>query len=84
MVCKMKHKLLIKSIAVEIPIFKEIEQKEIFLFVLGGLVTRVISLQKASEMMEIEPDMFLNILDIMGIEFSYLSDEDVPIEQEWL
>lgn len=47
-------------------------------------MTRVISLQKASEMMEIEPDMFLNILDIMGIEFSYLSDEDVPIEQEWL
>jgi len=84
MVCKMKHKLLIKSIAVEIQIFKKLEQKEIFLFVLGGLVTRVISLQKASEMMEIEPDMFLNILDIMGIEFSYLSDEDVPIEQGWL
>ena len=32
--------------------------------------------------MEIEPDMFLKILDLMGIEFSYLSNEDISIEQE--
>jgi len=83
MVCDMMTNVLLKSIAVEIHIFKEIEQKEIFLFVLGALVTRVISLQKASEMMEIEPDMFLKILDLMDIEFSYLSDQDVSIEQEW-
>lgn len=80
----MMKNVLLKPVVLEIPIFKEIEQKERFLFVLGALVTRLISLQKAAEIMEIEPDMFLKILEIMGIEFSYLSSDDVLIEREWL
>jgi predicted HTH domain antitoxin len=78
----MMKNILFKPVALEIPLFKEIEQKEQFLFVLGALVTRLISLQKAAEMMEIEPDMFLKILELMGIEFSYLSENDVLIERE--
>jgi len=44
---------------------------------------RLISLQKAAEIMETEPEMFLKILELMDIDFSYLSDEDVLIERKW-
>jgi len=30
-----------------------------------------------------EPEMFLQILDLMGIEFSYLSENDVALEKNW-
>ncbi|HIK08759.1 MAG TPA: hypothetical protein IGS52_00570 [Oscillatoriaceae cyanobacterium M33_DOE_052] len=73
----------VKGIASEIQIFANREQKEMFLFVLGALVARVISLQKAAEVMEVEPDFLLKLLEIMGIEFSYLSELDVTIEKKW-
>ncbi len=79
----MMNNVLFKQVALEIQIFTDIEQKETFLFVLGALVMRLISLQKAAEIMEIEPDMFLQILELIGIEFSYLSEDDVAIEREW-
>jgi predicted HTH domain antitoxin len=79
----MMRTALFKPVALEIHLFKEVEQKENFLFVLGALVMRLISLQKAAEIMEIEPDMFLKILELMGIDFSYLSEDDVSIEREW-
>jgi predicted HTH domain antitoxin len=74
---------LAREIASEVPIFKAIEQKEDFLFVLGALLARVISLQKAAEVMGMEVDGFLKILDLLGLEFSYLTDEDVVIEKSW-
>ena len=70
-----------REIASEVPIFQAIEQKEDFLFVLGALFARVISLQKAAEVMGMEVDAFLKTLDLLGLEFSYLTDEDVVIEQ---
>jgi predicted HTH domain antitoxin len=79
----MMRDVLFKQIALEIHLFKELEQKENFLFVLGALVMRLISLRKAAEIMEIEPDMFLKILELMDIDFSYLSEEDVSREREW-
>jgi hypothetical protein len=33
--------------------------------------------------MQLEPAEFLKILDLMGIEFSYLSKEDVALEKNW-
>ncbi|MEM6432612.1 MAG: hypothetical protein AAF773_01955 [Cyanobacteria bacterium P01_D01_bin.115] len=72
-----------REIASEVPIFQAIEQKEDFLFVLGALFARVISLQKAAEVMGMEVDAFLKTLDLLGLEFSYLTDEDVVIEQSW-
>jgi hypothetical protein len=33
--------------------------------------------------MEMEPGAFLNVLDLLGIEFSYLSEEDVELEKSW-
>jgi len=72
-----------REIASEVPIFQVIEQKEDFLFVLGALFARVISLQKAAEIMGMEVDGFLKTLDLLGLEFSYLTDEDVAIEKSW-
>jgi predicted HTH domain antitoxin len=74
---------LTQRIAAEVQIFQDLEQKENFLFVLGALLARVISLKKAAEIMEMEPETFLKILDLIGFEFSYLTEEDVAIEQNW-
>jgi predicted HTH domain antitoxin len=74
---------VLRSVASEIPLFNSIEQKETFLFVLGALFSRVISLQKAAEIMKIEPDVFLEILDLMGLEFSYLTVQDIALEKNW-
>jgi predicted HTH domain antitoxin len=72
-----------RSIAAEIRIFPDIDQKENFLFVVGALFARLISLRKAAEIMDMDPDMFLKLLDLMGLEFSYLSEEDIAIERAW-
>jgi len=74
---------LTKTIASELQVFKTVDQKENFLFLIGALHAKVISLQKAAEVMEMEPEMFLQILDLMGIEFSYLSENDVALEKNW-
>ncbi len=73
----------LKNIASEIQIFPNIEQKENFLFILGALFARVVSLRKAAKIMDMEPEIFLKILDIMGLEFSYLDEEDVATERTW-
>jgi len=60
-----------------------IEQKEQFIFVVGALVSRIISLHKAAEIMEMDTEMFLKILELMGIDFSYLTTEDIDREKKW-
>ncbi len=75
------NRSLTQSIASEVQIFQSVEQKEDFLFLLGALFARVISLKKAAEVMQLEPAELLKILDLMGIEFSYLSEEDVVLER---
>ncbi|MFH7244293.1 MAG: hypothetical protein ACHWZW_15760 [Spirulina sp.] len=72
-----------QTIASEVQLFQTLDQKENFLFLIGALLARVISLKKASEIMQLEPSEFLKILDLMGIEFSYLSEEDIEIEKIW-
>jgi hypothetical protein len=74
---------LVQKIANEIQMFQTIDQKQDFLFLLGALMTRVISLKKVSEEMNIEPDVLLKILDLMGIDFSYLTEEDIQTEKNW-
>ncbi|GEM_PF-379648 len=81
--CGIMNREVTQAIASEIQLFQTLDQKENFLFLIGALLTRVISLKKASEIMQLEPSEFLKILDLMGIEFSYLSDEDVEIEKIW-
>lgn len=79
----MTSKEVLRRVASEIQLFNDIEQKETFLFVLGALFSRVISLKKAAEIMEMEPDTFLEILELMGLEFSYLTPQDVALEKNW-
>jgi predicted HTH domain antitoxin len=74
---------LTKTIASELQIFQTVEKKENFIFLVGALLAKVISLQKAAEVMEIETEMFLQLLELMGIEFSYLSENDVALEKNW-
>lgn len=79
----LEEAIIFKKIAAEIQLFLNIEQKQRFLFAIGALAVRAISLQKAAEIMELETDFFLQLLDLIGIEFSYLSEEDVSIENNW-
>lgn len=72
---------LTQAIASEVQLFQSVDEKENFLFLIGALVARVISLRKAAEVMQLQPAEFLKILDLMGIEFSYLADEDVALEK---
>jgi len=79
----MKNTTTFKEIAAEVQLFNDIEQKEKFIFVVGALASRLISLHKAAEIMEMETKMLLNILDMMGIYFSYLNPEDTAREKNW-
>jgi predicted HTH domain antitoxin len=79
----MSSKEVLRNVASEIQLFNDIEQKETFLFVLGALFSRIISVRKAAEIMEIELDTFVELLDLMGLEFSYLISQDVTIERNW-
>jgi predicted HTH domain antitoxin len=74
---------LLQNIATEIQLFNTLEQKENFLIVLGALTARIISLKKASEVLNLETDTFLQILDLMGIEFSCLTEDDIAAEKTW-
>jgi predicted HTH domain antitoxin len=74
---------LLQNIATEVQLFNTLEQKENFLIVLGALTARLISLKKASEVLNLEPEAFLQILDLMGIEFSYLTEDDIAAEKTW-
>ena len=73
----------LQEIAASLPIFTEPEQKEIFLFVLGALTAKIISLRKAAEMMNLDEEALLKTLDLLGIEFSYLAEEDIQQESIW-
>lgn len=75
-----QEKVSFKRIAAELQIFRTLEEKETFIFVIGALMTRLISLAKAAEIMGIEREKFGDILDLMEIEYSYLTEMDIPIE----
>ena len=70
-----------QEIAAEIQLFDNIEQKEQFIFVVGALVSRIISLHKAAEVLEMASEIFLKILELIGIDFSYLIREDIDREK---
>jgi len=74
---------IFKDIASEIQLFQDVEQKESFLFVLGALAAKVISLKKAAEVMDVETEVFLKLLELVGFEYSFLSQEDISIERNW-
>ena len=50
----MNHQTTFQEIASQLQLFQSIEQKERFIFVIGALTSRLISLYKASEIMEMD------------------------------
>jgi predicted HTH domain antitoxin len=73
----------LQQIASEVQLFNTLEQKENFLFLLGALTARLISLKKAAEILNLDPEILTKILELMGIDFSYLTEADVAAEKSW-
>jgi hypothetical protein len=71
------------QIASEVQLFNTLEQKENFLFLLGALTARLISVKKAAEILNLDPETLTKILELMGIEFSYLTPADIAQEKSW-
>ena len=72
-----------KSIVIEkFPLFEKYEEKEKFFTVLGLLFTRQITLAKAAELLEMTRDDFSRVLKLMGLEYSYLSEEEIELEKK--
>lgn len=65
----------------EVPFFQDEKTKEKFLLVLGALSARLISLRRAAEIMELEEATLLEIMEMLGFEFSYLEEKDIEIER---
>ena len=73
----------LKEIASGLPFFKTQNEREKLLGVVGALVLRQISLSKAAEIMGMGKEAFLELLDAMRVEFSYLEESDVETEVKW-
>ena len=73
----------LKEIASELPFFKTVNEREKLLGVVGALVLRQVSLSKAAEIMGMGKEAFLELLDAMRVEFSYLEESDVETEGKW-
>ena len=65
----MTSKETFSAIASSVQLFPNVEQKEKFLFVIRALVSRLISLKKAAEIMKLETEVMLQLLELMGIDF---------------
>jgi predicted HTH domain antitoxin len=73
----------LKEIIEKVPIFKTNEEKEKLLVVLSSLSLGLISLSKASEIMGVDREVFLQLLDIINYDFSYLKESDIEIEKSF-
>ena len=73
----------LKEIANGLPFFKTLNEREKLLGVVGALALRQVSLSKAAEIMGMGKDGFLELLDAMRVEFSYLEESDVETEVKW-
>ncbi|MEM0161945.1 MAG: UPF0175 family protein [Thermoproteota archaeon] len=64
----------------EFPLFKEREEKERFLLVLGLLASRTITLAKASEVLGLSRSELSAILRTIGFKYEYLDEEEARRE----
>lgn len=72
-----------KAIVESVPLFKSLEKKENLLVIISALGLRLVSLSKASEIMNMTKVGLLELLGALDIEFSYLSTEDIEVERDW-
>lgn len=73
----------IRPIVEAVPLFKTFEEKERFLIVVSALRLGLLSLAKASELMNMTRTGFLELLDALDINFSYLTQKDIEVEKTW-
>lgn len=73
----------LQDVANELPFLKSAKDKEKMLSVVGALALRRISLDKAADIMKMQRDAFLTLLDMIGLDFSYLAHDDVEMEKNW-
>ena len=73
----------LKEIASGLPFFKTVNEREKLLGVVGALTLRQVSLSKAAEIMGMGKEAFLELLDAMRVEFSYLEESDIETEVNW-
>ena len=73
----------LKEIASVLPFFKTLDEREKLLGVVGALALRQVSLSKAAEIMGMGKEAFLELLDVMRVDFSYLEESDVETEVKW-
>ena len=72
-----------KTVVIEkFPLFEKYEEKEKFFMVVGMLFTRQITLAKAAELLEMRRDDFSKLLKLMGLEYSYMSEEEIEQEKK--
>jgi predicted HTH domain antitoxin len=70
------------SIIERFPLFESYEKKERFFTVLGLLFTRQVTLAKAAELLGMSREELSGILKLMGLEYSYLTKDEVKREKE--
>ncbi|NKQ38532.1 MAG: hypothetical protein HF967_03495 [Methanosarcinales archaeon] len=74
---------MLKPIIEAVPLFNNIQDKEKNLIVVSALKLRLMSLAKASEIMNMTKDGFLELIEAFDIDYSYLTINDVKIEKTW-
>ena len=73
----------VEGIASELLFFKTVDEREKLLGVVGALVLRQVSLSKAADIMGMGKEAFIELLDAMRVEFSYLEEIDIETEVKW-
>ena len=69
-----------EAIVDEFPLFREREEKERFLLVLGLLASRTVTLAKAAEVLGMSRQEFSAVLRSIGFKYSYLDEEELQKE----
>jgi len=70
------------SVIERFPLFESYEKKERFFTVLGLLFTRQVTLAKAAELLGMSREELSKVLKLMGLEYSYLTEDEVKHERE--
>ncbi len=74
---------VLKPIVEAVPLFSNIKDKEKLLIVVSALKLRLLSLTKASEIMNMTKTGFLELLEALDVDYSYLTEKDIEREKTW-
>jgi len=74
---------VLKPIVEAVPLFSNIEDKEKLLVVVSALKLKLLSLAKASEIMKMTKTGFLELLEALDVDYSYLTEKDIEMEKTW-